>query len=159
MDDEKLQRRSVFYPLTMVTAWSFTGAVLLCLGALQLFMMPQGHGMPLDDAYWHPLIPYGIIAVVALVAAGIFWGLKTVRDVFLSASIVVGGGTLGFGMMMFALAERASIDEFVQAKPLEPENSYTCRRQTDGSVACLNELGESDPNFTSTIVRPQKTQP
>lgn len=143
----------MFYPLTMVSAWSIPGAVFLILGALQLFMMPQGNGMPLDDTFWHPFVPFGIAGMVAFGIAGVFWRHKTARDVFLSAGIVLGGGTLGFGMMMFALAERASIEDVVQATPVAPENAYTCTRQDDGTIACLNAFGESDPNFTSTIIR------
>lgn len=153
MNDEAHQRRSIFYPLTMVTAWSVPGAIFLVLGGIQILMVPQGSGAQLDDTFWHPLVPFGVAALVALGIAGVFWRFKTARDVFLSAGIVLGCGTLGFGMMWFALAERASIDDFVRAAPIEPENNYICKRQSDGTIKCLNELGEANPNFTSTIVR------
>lgn len=153
MSNEKPIRRSMFYPLTMVMAWSIPGAIFIILGAVQLFLMPQGRGLPEDPSFWHPLIPFGIVALVALVIAGVMWRLKTVRDVFLSAGIVFGCGTFGFGMMMFALAERASLEDFVQAAPVAPENSYVCKRQADGTMACLNAAGEANPGYTSTVVR------
>ena len=153
MSRETQGRRSIFHPLGMVSAWSIPSAIFVILGAVQLFTMPQGSGMPLNTTFWHPLIPYGLVATVGFVVAAVAWRFKSFRDVFLSVGILFGGGTLGFGMMMFALAERARIDEFVQAKPVPAENNYTCTRQADGTMACLNELGEANANFTSTIIR------
>ncbi|MEP2261313.1 MAG: hypothetical protein ABJQ66_10610 [Paracoccaceae bacterium] len=115
-------------------------------------MMPQGSGFPADETFWRPLIPFGLFAIVCLTIALLSWRAKGLRDVFLGVGILFAGGTLGIGMMMFALAERPGVEDYVRATPATPENNYTCTRQANGTMACLNELGEANPNFTSQVV-------
>ena len=159
MTDETQDRRRIFGAIGILPALSIPGVTLFVMGAAQLFTMPQGIGFPADPTFWHPLIPYGIVALVALCIAGLSWQAKRLRNVFLGLGILFGGGTLGFGMMYFALAERVSLDELVQATPTAPENTYTCTRQSDGTMACLNALGEADPGFSSRVVAPSINPP
>lgn len=160
MENEVKQRKqSIFYPFGMVGAWSIVGSAVVALGLAQVFMLPQGSGPPIDDTFWKPVLPFSIFALAALGVTLICPRGSVVREWFLSTTIAVGAGAISFGLLLFATAERLDIEDFVQATPVAPENNYVCKRQEDGTMECLNALGEADPNFTSTIVRPAKSDP
>ena len=159
MEGDPAERRSIFYPFGMVGAWSIIGATVVIMGIAQVVMLPQGSGFPEDPDFWRPVAPFAAIALIAfglsrVCDAGTVW-----RDGFLSGAIASGAWSIGFGLMVFATGERLGIDDFVQATPVAPENSYTCTRKADGGMDCRNELGEAAPGYSYTVVTPKKAAP
>lgn len=156
-NEPKQRRKSIFYPFGMVGAWSIAGTVFILHGLGQVFLMPQGSGPPIDSAFWKPVLPIAGIALLTFCVTLVCARGSAVREWFLSATIAAGAGAIGFGLMLFATAERLGIDDFVQATPVAPENNYTCTRQADGTMECVNAYGEASPSFTSTIVKRRKS--
>jgi hypothetical protein len=159
MKAENSQRRSVFYPFGMVGTWLIVATVVIAMGVLQVFTLPQGSGFPKDTFFWKPVVPFAAIALVGFGISRLCARGSTARDVFLSAAIASGGWCIAFGLLLFATGERVSIEDVMQATPTDPENTYVCTRKSDGGMECLNAFGEPSPNYSYTIVKPEKAQP
>lgn len=157
METQSPQRRSIFYPFGMVGACSIVASVLVLISTAQFFMLPQGSGLPQDRFFWRPVVPFAVVSVFGL---GVSWVCprgSLGREIFLSLGIAMGGGSIAFLLMLFTTAEREKLEEM--AKPVAPENSYTCTRKADGGMECLNAFGAPDPNYSYTIVPPGNSRP